>query len=154
MTRHPLSFIVFLALLVWAGGVSQVQAADYWTCEGGKWVAVGKPHYPMPLKVCGSHVDLPRTQAACEQAGGRWGRAGLSPRPLCKMPTRDGGRPCGDVGECEGYCIAAPTAEQQQRISRQRQKLPILGKCAAYVPVFGCMYLVRKGEVAGRLCAD
>jgi hypothetical protein len=152
--RRRLRLVIFLALLFVAGNVSLAQAAGYWTCAGDKWVAVGHPQYPMPIKACGSRLELPRTQAGCEQAGGHWGPAGLFSRPMCKMPTQDGGRLCGDTAECEGLCLAAPTPAQRERISRQRQKLPILGKCTPYVPVFGCMYIVQKGLVGGRLCRD
>jgi hypothetical protein len=152
--RCALSLIVLLALLSWAGNASLVQAAAYWTCSGDKWVAVGNPQYPMPITACGSRLEIPQTQAACEQAGGRWGPAGRSWRPMCKMPTHDGGRLCGDSTECEGMCLAAPTPEQRELIALKRQKLEMLGKCTAYRPMFGCMYIVRQGLVGGRLCRD
>jgi hypothetical protein len=100
-------------------------------------------------------LELPRTQAACEQAGGRWGPAGLFPHPICKMPTHDGGRVCGDNDECEGVCLAALTQAQRDRLMRgARQKLAILGKCTPITPVFGCMAIVEKGFVTGMLCRD
>ncbi len=154
MKRCELSLIVLLALLSWAGSASGVQAAAYWTCSADKWVAVGNPQYPKPITACGSRLEIPQTQAACEQAGGRWGPAGRSWRPMCKMPTHDGGRLCGDSAECEGMCLAAPTPEQRELIALKRQKLEMLGKCTAYRPMFGCMYIVRQGLVGGRLCRD
>jgi hypothetical protein len=152
--RPRLGLVIFLASLSIAGSASLAQAAGYWTCAGDKWVAVGRPPYPMPIKACGSRLELPRTQAACEQAGGRWGPAGLFSRPMCKMPTQDGGRVCGDTAECEGLCLAAPTPALRELITRKRQKLPILGKCTAYTPMFGCMAIVQKGFVSGILCRD
>jgi hypothetical protein len=98
-------------------------------------------------------LEIPRTQRACENAGGRWGRAGLFPKPICTMPTHDGGRPCADVGECEGLCLAALTPSQRDLLM-QREKLEILGKCTPSSPVFGCMALVKEGFVSGLLCKD
>jgi len=142
-----------LAAVVWLGGTAVSRAAGYWTCTGGTWVTIGNPGHAMPLKSCGSHLDLPNTQLACENAGGTWGRAGLFPRPICKMPTRDGGRVCADIGECEGVCLAALTPEQRDLL-RKRVRLEILGKCTPSTPVFGCMALVKAGVVSGLLCKD
>ncbi len=146
-----------LAILLWLLTPSASSAFGYWTCAGASWVAVGKPDYPMPIKTCGSKLEIPGMQEACEKVGGRWGPAGLFPRPICRMPTRDGGRLCGDTGECEGYCLAALTRAQFDLVMRWRggqQKLPILGKCTPHVPVFGCMAIVRQGVVTGIMCRD
>jgi hypothetical protein len=144
---------VLLALLLWIGPTSFAYADGYWTCSGGKWIAVGQPQHAVPLKVCGSELDRPQTQLACEQAGGRWGPAGIFPMPICRMPTHDGGRPCADNGECEGLCLAEPTPEQRQLILK-RQRLQLLGTCTPYVPVFGCMAIVNQGFVTGIMCRD
>lgn len=69
------------------------------------------------------------------------------------MPTRDGGRVCADIGECEDVCLAALTPEQRDLL-RKRVRLDILGKCTPSTPVFGCMALVRAGVVSGLLCKD
>jgi hypothetical protein len=144
---------VLLALLLWAGSTASSRAAGYWTCRGGAWIAVGSPQHAKPLKSCGSKLDIPRTQVACESAGGKWGPAGLFPKPICRMPTHDGGRVCADVGECEGLCLAALTPAQRDLL-RKREKLELLGKCTPHTPVFGCMALVKAGIVSGLLCAD
>lgn len=135
------------------GATSASHAAGYWTCADGKWVAVGGPSYVMPSKLCGSQLEIPHTQPACEQAGGRWGPAGLFPKPICKVPTHDGGRICGDTGECEGLCLAALTPAQRDLLIK-RQKLQLLGKCTPAVPLFGCMAIVKEGFVTGLLCRD
>lgn len=73
------------------------------------------------------------------------------------MPTHDGGRVCGDTGECEGLCLAALTRAQYDRVKKwthARQKLAILGKCTPYTPMFGCMAIVREGFVTGITCLD
>jgi hypothetical protein len=127
LTR-ALGLSVLLAVFVWTGSTASSQAAGYWTCTGGAWSAVGNPQHATPLKSCGSHLEIPRTQRACENAGGRWGRAGLFPKPICTMPTHDGGRPCADIDECEGSCLADLTPPQRDLLM-QREKLEILGKC-------------------------
>jgi hypothetical protein len=144
---------VLLALALWAAGATVAHAAGYWSCADGKWVAVGDPAHAMPVKVCGSQLEIPHTQAACEQAGGRWGPAGLFPKPICRIPTHDGGRICGDTGECEGLCLTALTPAQRDLLIK-RQKLQLQGKCTPSVPIFGCMAIVKEGFVTGLLCRD
>jgi hypothetical protein len=95
--EHALRLIVLLAILLWAGSTSIANAAGYWTCSGDKWVAAGDPQHAMPSKSCGSKLEIPSTQLGCEQGGGRWGPAGIFPRPICRMPTHDGGRLCADT---------------------------------------------------------
>jgi hypothetical protein len=69
------------------------------------------------------------------------------------MPTHDGERPCADVGECEGLCLAALTPAQRNLVIK-REKLQLLGKCTPYSPVFGCMAIVKEGFVSGIMCRD
>lgn len=114
---------------------------------------MGQPQHAPPVRVCGSRLEIPRTQILCEQAGGRWGPAGLFPKPICRVPTQDGGRICADTAECEGLCLAALTPAQRDLVNK-RQKLRLLGKCTPAVPVFGCMAIVKEGIVTGLLCAD
>jgi hypothetical protein len=144
---------VLLTVFLWAASTAVSQAAGHWTCSGSTWIAVGSPQHLTPLKSCGSKLEIPRTQLACENAGGKWGPAGLFPKPICRMPTRDGGRVCADVGECEGLCLAALTPAQRDLL-RKHEKLELLGKCTPVSPVFGCMALVKAGVVSGLLCAD
>lgn len=155
--EHALRLIVLLAILLWAGSTSIANAAGYWTCSGDKWVAAGDPQHAMPSKSCGSQLEIPSTQLGCEQGGGRWGPAGIFPRPICRMPTHDGGRLCADTLECEGLCLAALTPAQRdlaQQWIRLRQKQQMLGKCTPSAPVFGCMAIVREGFVTGIMCRD
>lgn len=148
---------VALASLLWLDGMSRAEAAGYWTCSGNTWVAVGEPQHPAPTKSCQSQLEVPNTQAACELAGGRWGPAGIFPRPICRVPTHDAGRACADEGECEGSCLAA-LAPAQRDIAKQwpslRKKQQILGKCTPVAPIFGCMAVVKEGFVTGLLCRD
>lgn len=141
------------AVLLWAVSASVAQPPGYWTCSDGKWTSVGHPQHAPPLKICGSRLEIPRTQLLCEQAGGRWGPAGLFPKPICKIPTQDAGRICADTGECEGLCLAALTPAQRDLVNKRR-KLQVLGKCTPSMPIFGCMAIVKEGFVTGLLCAD
>jgi len=152
--NHAFAVRLLLPILLWAASASLASAAGYWTCSDGKWTAVGAPDYAMPLKACGAELAIPRTQAACEQAGGHWAPAGIFPQPICRMPTHDGGRVCGDAEECEGFCLAELTSEQRDQMMRKPQKLAILGKCTPVTPVFGCMAIVKQGFVTGLLCRD
>ena len=151
--RKAPEFRIVLAAVLWIAGPSFAHAAGYWTCSGSTWTAVGKPQHPMPLKKCGTELEIPRTQQAYEQAGGRWGPAGLFPKPICRMPTHDAGRTCGDNGKCEGMCLAALTPAQRDQI-REKQKLLLLGKCTPHSPVYGCMAIVKEGFVSGLMCRD
>lgn len=128
-------------------------AADYWQCVDGRWTAVGRPRHPVPAFACGFRMERPRDQVGCVAAGGSWGRAGLFPTPLCRVPTRDGGRVCGDTGECEGECLAALSPEQKQQL-RAHRPVTTLGTCTPRVPVFGCQAVVRMGSVTTIICRD
>src|SRR5512143_479135 len=64
---------VLLAVVVWFVSAPLASAAGYWTCSDGKWLAVGQPQHDVPIKSCGSHLEIPHTRLACEQAGGSWG---------------------------------------------------------------------------------
>jgi len=150
---HTLALSVSLALFLLTGSASFTHAAGYWTCSDGKWIGVGHPQHAMPSKLCGSDLRIPQSQLACEQAGGKWGPAGIFPYPICRIPTHDAGRVCADVGECEGLCLAALTPAQRD-LAKKQQKLEVLGKCTAYSPIFGCMAIVKKGFVLGMECRD
>ncbi len=143
---------VFAALFLLTAGAAPAHAAGYWTCKAGQWSAVGSPQHAKPTKPCAPKFTRPRTRTACLAAGGRWARAGLSPRPICTMPTRDGGRICADGGECDGACVATLTPEQRRLMSTRR--VPALGRCTTHTPVFGCRAFVTAGYVTGILCVD
>lgn len=154
MRDSPIAVMLALLLgaLIW-GGSFPAHSASFWACVGGTWTPVGSPRYARPVKSCGSTFPVPQTQSDCDAAGGRWGPAGIFPTPICKVPTHDAGKPCGDIGECEGTCLAALTQPQRALVIK-RQKLAIMGQCTAYFPVFGCMALVEKGYVSGITCRD
>jgi hypothetical protein len=128
-------------------------ASDYWRCVDGQWTAVGRPTHPMPLRACGPRPALPRDQADCTAAGGHWGRAGISPVPSCRMPTRDAGRVCADDGECEGACLRTLTPAERDRL-RARDTVPGTGTCTTVVQPLGCQARVEQGVVRRILCLD
>lgn len=144
------SIAVFLALVAPA---LPAAAAGHWECRAGAWVAVGGPSHPRPLRACGDRPALPKSEAECLRAGGTWRRVGIAPGPSCSVPTRDGGRICGDGGECEGLCLAAPTPEQRRALAAG-VAVPLVGKCTTRRPVFGCMYPLEKGRVGRGICRD
>jgi hypothetical protein len=154
MTRR---IAVLLASILCAAGllgsVHPARAAGYWTCRDGAWVGVDAPRHAKPLRRCGAAPSLPTTESACRAAGGRWGRAGLFPRPICTLPTRDGGRVCGDGGECEGTCLFDTTGDRSTMFAAPPRG-PVTGVCTRARPVFGCMIEVTRGRIGRRICRD
>lgn len=81
-------------------------------------------------------APLPATKADCLAAGGRWARGGLSPHPLCFLPTADGGKACAKASDCESVCLSETRT------------------CAAERPRFGCYgYLDENGSEI-TICVD
>jgi hypothetical protein len=146
--------VLAVAALLAAASPSFAAGEGFWSCSGGAWHTVGRPAYPAPLKRCGSQLAIPETEAQCRDIGGRWGPAGIFPRPICRVQTRDGGRTCGDNDECEGMCLADLTDQERGKLKGKRAALSRLGRCAPYHPVFGCLAMVEKGQVRGVVCRD
>ncbi len=154
MTRRSIRSVtaaaVFAALLI---SVGPAMAAGWWECRAGGWVGVGAPRHAKPLRACGEKPSLPRGESACRAAGGRWARAGLFPKPICTVPTRDGGRTCGDGQECEGTCLL-DTKGDRSKMFGTRPQGPATGVCTRARPVFGCMVEVTRGRIGRRICRD
>lgn len=88
----------------------------------------------------------PATQAACEAAGGTWGRFGLLARELCDLPTGDAGKPCSDHADCESVCVATGGAQAGDRVT---------GRCFARRVTLGtCLPYVANGVAQGVICVD
>lgn len=155
MERFPRVRMILFAAAALASAIFAAAAAEpgYWRCSGGSWVAVGEPRTPPPSRACGVEPAIPDDRAGCEKAGGTWGPVGIFPKPICRVPTSDGGRPCGDDGECEGRCLATLTPGQRDEV-QSGGRLQVLGACTEVTPVFGCMAIVEKGWVSRILCAD
>lgn len=145
---------VLAAVVFWCSGIATAAAEPgYWRCSAGMWTAVGEPQTPAPSRVCGVEPVIPTDRTNCERAGGNWGPAGIFPKPICRVPTSDGGRACADDGECEGRCLATLTPGQRTEV-QNGGRIEILGACTSVTPVFGCIAIVEKGWVARILCAD
>lgn len=153
MTRTLFPMAPVVALLLLLVPTSPAAAAGHWECRAGAWVGVGGPTHPRPLRACGDKPAVPRSEADCLRAGGTWRRIGIAPGPSCAVPTRDGGRICGDGGECEGLCLAAPTPDQRRSLAAGLA-VPLVGKCTTRRPVYGCMYPLVKGRVGRGICRD
>lgn len=155
--RQPcdlLRICVLLAASFTFSTPSLAAGKGYWVCSDGNWISFGRPVHPQPIKPCGTQLSVPDTEDGCVKAKGRWGPAGLFPTPICRVPTNDGGRVCGDNDECEGMCLADLTSAERNRVIRERRVLVTLGHCTRQKPVFGCLAVVERGQVKGVLCRD
>lgn len=82
--------------------------------------------------------------ASCESTGRRL-NAGISGKGNCVSPTRDGGKPCTDPGDCEFACWAPDGAKAGE---------PAAGQCAEWPIQFGCHAGVIKGIAQVAMCVD
>ena len=146
--------LILLTVLTGVVATSPASAVGYWTCSGGKWTKVGSADYPVPMKPCGYRPHVPATEIECRQIGGRWGPVGIFPQPVCRVPTLDVDRTCGDEEECEGTCLADLTTGERDRLRKGAVTLVKRGRCSKYVQTYGCMAVVRKGRVKGLTCRD
>lgn len=155
MKRFPRVRVILFAASALAAAMSSAAATGpgYWRCAGGAWEAVGVPQTLPPQRDCGAERVIPDDRADCEKAGGTWGPVGIFPKPICRVPTSDGGRPCADDGECEGRCLAKLSPAERDQV-QSGGRLQVLGACTGVTPVFGCMAIVEKGWVSRILCAD
>jgi hypothetical protein len=99
-------------------------------------------------------IAIPQDQATCLAQGGKWGRIGLSPKEQCNLPAPDAGKVCNDSSECTGLCLADLSAEEKERVTRQRIPIQTSGKCSNWVIVVGCVPIVENGQVKNIVCID
>ena len=98
------------------------------------------------LVLLSAPAGTPHTRAACEAAGGVWGRFGLLARDLCDLPSRDAGQPCTNSGQCQSVCVAPEGARPGDRVT---------GQCYARTVTLGtCLSYVADGVVQGVRCVD
>jgi hypothetical protein len=104
------------------------------------------------------------TQEDCETAGGSWEQLGMIGMG-CNMPTIDGGQPCDDIKQCQGFCLAtdpnmvqtdasghqSPDHEYIERVNQSGEKLE--GVCASWVSTFGCSVILDAGRYVV-ICVD
>lgn len=136
-----------------AGGFSSAYAEGYWACRDGTWIAQGRPSHPKPLRDCAVPAPVPLSEAACTNALGQWTFQGRSLQPSCKMQTQDAGRPCADLKECEGGCIASYPPPAERDLIGKTGIASAMGACAPYRHTSGCYSVVVKGVLSGSLCA-
>lgn len=98
--------------------------------------------------------DIPTNQKDCEARGGQWGPLGLSPNPVCLLPTTDGGKICTDSSQCEAGCVANLTPEQYDQVVRRRLPVSTTGICMYWRTSIGCHAYVENGVVSQILCVD
>lgn len=152
--RHLLAALTLLSAIFSFPAGADAARPGYWACSKGEWVAVGSPGYNRPLRDCMEKPTLPQSPPRCDALGGTWGPAGLFPKPICRMPARDGGRICGDSDECDSTCLAQLSPAQTDQLRQGGTTPTTLGRCAPVYPVFGCLAVVEKGRVHGLLCLD
>ena len=154
VNRRILRAIASTAVI--AAGLFSTDAATargFFECRDGVWVGVGAPRHAKPSRACGDKPVLPRSESDCRAGGGRWGPVGLFPTPICVVATRDGGRVCGDVLECEGTCLLDTKGDRAAQF-RPKHEGPATGVCSRARPVFGCLTEVTRGRIGRRLCLD
>lgn len=79
---------------------------------------------------------LAETQGTCIAKGGTWGAAGLSPDPICILPSPDAGLPCDSADDCASLCLAETR------------------HCAPTIPFFGCHAILQPDGTEVTLCID
>lgn len=84
----------------------------------------------------GDPAPVPVDEVACVAAGGRWSPGGLSPRPVCFLPTPDAGQACSAAGDCSGFCLAESRS------------------CSPEQPRFGCFAILDEHGAEVTLCVD
>lgn len=91
----------------------------------------------------------PRTEEECRACNGAWGKHGLRQIAYCTCGTKDGDKRCRDGAECEGLCVAADEPEREIVQAGPPPRGYFVGKCSAYVKVFGCRRIIQRGAAAG-----
>lgn len=98
---------------------------------------------PLPLK---AESNSPKTQQACEAAGGVWAKFGLLGSDLCNLKTKDGGKPCRSRSDCESACITEKVNVGAENIT---------GHCYEWSQTIGtCLAEVENGKANGVICSD
>jgi hypothetical protein len=97
----------------------------------------GCAHSPAPM----AKPSIPQTQAECIAKGGSWTTLGLPMADklrTCDLKATDSGKSCTDSSECQGICVAPPSAQAGSRVT---------GQCSVYLSNFGNIRQVTDGVV-------
>jgi hypothetical protein len=100
--------------------------------------------------------SVPRTATTpeeCRACGGDWGMHGLSDAlsetASCDCGTTDAGKRCTDGADCQGMCVANADSPEYDPVDIGPPARGFLvGRCSAFVTVFGCNALVDPGARA------
>ncbi|PIY69134.1 hypothetical protein COY90_02225 [Candidatus Roizmanbacteria bacterium CG_4_10_14_0_8_um_filter_39_9] len=127
---------------------------DTWLCEKGEWVKHGNPSFPKPLVLCdGKGVQaLPHNKDDCLKMGGVWEKQGPEPFETCDIKTKDGGRGCSDISQCEGTCMVKLSDDEFSGGMRGKT-FKKNGACSLWRVTLGCFGMVKQGKMSV-ICVD
>jgi hypothetical protein len=99
---------------------------------------------------------------ACKACDGQWGRYGLAQQEGCLCRTKDAGKVCKSMQDCESECVAGEVPETEIVEPGPPAKGFFLGRCHAFVPFIGCGRLlgvsdgapVSLAEPPPKICVD
>lgn len=111
---------------------------------------------PILAKKMPSERKTITSKPECLANGGKWGLHGEHEKEFCILPAGDAGKTCRDSAECEGYCIAKLTPEEEKLLTGEHGKhsLKKTGACSEWQTEFGCFAMVNRGKVTGIICHD
>lgn len=125
---------------------------DTWICVNGEWAKHGNPSFSKPTVSCSGKEKLPLNKEECLKKGGVWEKQGPEPFETCDIKTKDGGRECSDVSQCEGTCMVK-LSDEEFRSGMKGKKWKHNGICSMWRVTLGCFGIVKKGEVSV-MCID
>ena len=107
-------------------------------------------------------ATTPTTPEACKACNGKWGRYGLAQQEGCLCRTKDAGKVCRSMQDCESECVAKDTPDTEIVEQGPPAKGFFLGQCHEFVTFLGCGRLlgVATGapvvltEPPPKLCVD
>ncbi len=88
-------------------------------------------------------MPSPSTLEECRACNGEWGRHGLAQKESCLCRTKDAGKVCRSMRDCESQCVAKDDPDTEVVDKGPPAKGYFLGKCHPYTPYFGCGLLLR-----------
>ena len=106
------------------------------------------------LEELGNGKQIPYADNAsdCQAHGGKWGW--LDPhgsKSICRIPTTDGGKPCLDSSECDGFCVAKHSVINK-KTGRIISGSKNIGQCEFLYNGIGCGLYIKAGQVAATWC--
>lgn len=127
---------------------------DTWVCEKGEWVKHGNPSFPKPIVSCsGKEIKaLPRNKEDCLKMDGVWEKQGPEPFETCDIKTKDGGRVCSDISQCEGTCMVK-LSEDEFSEGMRGKVFKKNGTCSLWRVTLGCFGMVKQGKMSV-ICVD